>query len=93
MVGYRLLSSYFTLLHCIVEKKVDQNSIDSGTRMIPDDFPSDQLYAPDATSYPVVSGVLRKNVFKHTSKLRLPSVATVYELLLTNGALKSRAIP
>lgn len=93
MVGYRLLSSHFPLLHCIVEKKVYQNSIDSGTRMIPNDFSSNQLHAPDATGYKKVSGVLCRNALKHTSELNLPSMATLYQLLVANYALKSRAVP
>lgn len=93
MVGYWLLSSPFSFLHCIVEKKVNQNSIDSETRMIPDDLPSDQLYAPNTTGYQDVSPVPLRNLLEHTSKLNLPLVAAFYQLFLANCALKCRTVP
>jgi hypothetical protein len=50
MVGDQILASCFTLLDCIIEEKVDQNSIDLRIWMLAKNLFADKLHAPNAAT-------------------------------------------
>lgn len=51
MVGYLILPSPFPLFHRIIQKEINQHSIDLRLWMIPQDLSPDQLYTPYTTAY------------------------------------------
>lgn len=51
MMGYLILPSPFPLLHRVIQKEIDQNSINLHFRVIPQNLSPDQLHAPDTTTY------------------------------------------
>ena len=50
-MGYLVLSSTLSLLHRVVQKEIDQNSVNLRIWVNSQNLSSDQLHAPDATSY------------------------------------------
>ena len=50
MVWYGLFSLGLQLLHCVIQEKVYQDSIDLGLWMLAFDLAPDEFHAPDATS-------------------------------------------
>ena len=50
MVLDSLLFTPFQLLHCVIQEKVEEDSIDACTRMRLANFSQHQLHAPDAAS-------------------------------------------
>jgi hypothetical protein len=68
--------SRFQLLHCVIQKKVYQDSINFSLGMLTQDLPTDQLHTPNTAA----------------SQLNLPSRPTLNQLLLTNGKVQLRTV-
>jgi len=77
MMGYLVLSSTLSLLHRVVQKEIDQNSVNLRIWVNSQNLSSDQLHAPDATS----------------SHLNLPCMSTFNLLLLPYRMIQQRTIP
>lgn len=76
-----LLPSSLKLLHLVVEEEVDQDGVDVRFRMLPPDFPLDQLYTPYTTSCLMSAYYsLSLQSMKLTTQLHLPFSST-FEIL------------
>ena len=76
MMGNALLTFPFHLLHRIVQKEINKDSIEPRLRMLPPNLPPQKLNAPDAAS----------------SQLDLPRVTAIDQFLPPDVRLQRRAV-